>query len=807
MRPPAIACLYLSCVFLLSLTREAIANSDYVWPLPLERALSSTFGETRPPGKAPPAAFHAGIDLKTWGKNGYEVRALADGHIMRLRTSPWGYGRVIYQRLRDGRIAVYAHLEAFAQPMAARVEESQQQSQRYTTDLWLEPDEVVIERGQVIAWTGKSGAGPPHLHLELRNSDNVPINPLTHSFQVRDTTPPTIRSIAFVPLGSHSTVDGNHDPVTVDLRWDGKRGLYLSGSRIPVVSGAIGIAVRGHDRADLADNRLAPYRNDLLVDGELILSAIYEQVPYSDAFQANMDRMRLGTGTYATLYRLPGNRLGFYRTASSGPTAGTGLSHQGVLLCGETAIGESAPDGATRLDKGQHKVEVVSLDASGNSRSARVSFIVDAPPRIVSTRVVREKDGAFLEAELSDADDDLLKVTLALAEAGGGWKTVSAQTLVASSGPFTWPLPDSGRMARLSVEDSVGAGTFRTHSTATPKASPKRGAEQPNLTIQQSHFHDYVEFRIEADEFLTAPPALLWHSFAAAKGELRQVGLKEYRAVIRFEPAAAFRASGPMLGAAPVDADELDIAIEARGAETGARLFQTAALNATPVDAASAAVISFHQGATRLSFPQGSVYQTIYPQSEQIRLRTATTDDPGNDLDSAYRFGPTGVTFNHKVSISIRIPDEVDDPEKMAVYVDHSGEGKWAFTGRELEVDEVGRYVSASVRSFGRQYALRADRRAPEISKLRPADGAVVRADQGLHLSASIRDEDSGIGLEEDIAMLLDGQRLISVYDPDADLVEFRSKARQQPGVYELVVKVRDQCGNEATKISSFTIK
>jgi len=158
------------------------AEPGYIWPLTIKPALSSTFGETRS------TAFHAGIDVKTWGKTGYPVQAIADGHIMRVRTSPWGYGRAVYQRLADDRIAVYAHLESFASPLAARVWEAQVDKGQYTVDLWFKPDEIPIRQGQVIAHTGQSGAGPPHLHLELRSPDNVPINPLTCGYSVEDAT-------------------------------------------------------------------------------------------------------------------------------------------------------------------------------------------------------------------------------------------------------------------------------------------------------------------------------------------------------------------------------------------------------------------------------------------------------------------------------------------------------------------------------------------------------------------------------------------------------------------------------------------
>ena len=83
---------------------SAASEPPLLWPLDLDPALSSTFGETRS------SAFHAGIDLKTWGRTGREVRAVAAGHVMRVRTSPWGYGRALYQKLSDGRIVVYAHL-------------------------------------------------------------------------------------------------------------------------------------------------------------------------------------------------------------------------------------------------------------------------------------------------------------------------------------------------------------------------------------------------------------------------------------------------------------------------------------------------------------------------------------------------------------------------------------------------------------------------------------------------------------------------------------------------------------------------
>ena len=160
-----------------------------------------------------------GIDFKTWGRTGYEVRAVDEGYIMRVRTSPWGYGRAVYQRLADGRTAVYAHLSAFVGPARERIEVAQRTAQRYSMDLWFKEGEIPVRRGDVIALSGESGAGPPHLHFELRNEDNKPINPLLKDYAVDDTTPPVMRRIGLVPIDGTSRINGRNALASFALRW------------------------------------------------------------------------------------------------------------------------------------------------------------------------------------------------------------------------------------------------------------------------------------------------------------------------------------------------------------------------------------------------------------------------------------------------------------------------------------------------------------------------------------------------------------------------------------------------------------
>ena len=288
-----LASLLRCAALLLAAAGVAVADSDLAWPLTLQRALSATFAETRS------TAFHAGIDLKTWGKTGYEVHALADGYIMRLRTSPWGYGRVVYERLVDGRIVVYAHLESFAPAIADRVRAAQRETQRYSVNLSLAAGEIPVRKGEVIARSGQSGIGFPHLHLELRDADNVPINPITQGgLTVADQTPPTIRRIALTPVGLASGVEGSHQPQSVAVRWHPERGRFEAVETV-TAHGTIGVSVLGYDRAEAANNKLAPFSNRLIVDGETALTAVYERVPYGDALPDRAGPSGAGRGRKA----------------------------------------------------------------------------------------------------------------------------------------------------------------------------------------------------------------------------------------------------------------------------------------------------------------------------------------------------------------------------------------------------------------------------------------------------------------------------------------------------------------------------
>lgn len=735
---------------------------------------------------------------------------------MRLRTSPWGYGRVVYQRLTDGRIVVYAHLESFATASDDRVRAAQRETQRYTVDLWLSETEIPVRKREVIGRTGQTGTGFPHLHLELRDADNVPINPLTRGgFTVADRTPPTIRRIALTPVGPTSGVDGGHQSVSVAVRWHAGRGRFEAVKKV-TAHGTIGVSVLGYDRAEAADNKLAPLSNHLIVDGKSVLKAVYERVPYGDAYQVGLDRLVLGGSetkpdVYFNLFRRRGNRLSFYRTEC---------------------------DGLLRLKPGSHVIEVLSADAAGNESRARMRLLIDEPPRIVSARIVEAGGRLFLEADVTDAEDGDLAMKVEERAPAGKWREIQAQQVSVGAGPFTWELGGTtepggeGAVWRLTVKDSAGQIAFRTFdrsgggsalvvsppTTGVDKLSVQpqaHGSDDPELSVERQVHADFVDLLIRSERMLAeAPRVSVWgeeRPWASSGGtsereilSIVQTGLKQYAVTVQ---VAAFAASA----GSQKDTDEAGTAgwrrsdarmvvVEIRAtAPNGSVTRRRIQLRGDRVAPGEARALAFGGGEAVLSFGATSVYEPFTPQGELF-------EPQGNEQLAStpvgYAFGPESLSFNRRVKVALRLPREgMGRPEKLAVYAG-GGDGKWVFLGNELDV--VGGQVSARVRQLGR-FALLADERPPTVKVTNPRSGSVTAGRRPL-LAARVQDSGSGIGREEDVIMALNGQRLISVYDPEAHRVEFQVEEELAPGEYQLEVTVRDRCGNEARSSSSFRV-
>ena len=347
---------------------------EYVWPTDASQLFSSSFAESRG------GRFHAGVDVKTWGVTGYPIYAVRDGHISRIRVSPFGYGRALYLTLDTGEIVVYGHLEKFNDEIEVYVKAEQKKRNNYDIQLYPAQSQFPVKQGDLIALSGDSGVGYPHLHFEMRDAASNPINPLLKGYTVIDNIPPRITKILLQPLDALSSVDGDFKPklfwpVTFDNQ------SYRINDPI-VVSGRIGFGIGTFDQMDSVNNKFGTYRNELYINDTLVFSTQYDKFSYAINNHFNLDRdyrqRMYGNGYIYNLFRDYSNKLSFYssRELYAGVLDFKNGSHLHTSAIEPADIVE-IPPGVSKLDNSSHTFKISVQDYWGNRSEITGRLIVD----------------------------------------------------------------------------------------------------------------------------------------------------------------------------------------------------------------------------------------------------------------------------------------------------------------------------------------------------------------------------------------------------------------------------------------------
>lgn len=166
--------------------------------------------------------FHSGLDIRTYGKTGYNVYAPEDGYVSRIKVQAYGGGKNLYITHPNGYTTVYMHLERYCGEIEKWVKQYQYANQVYEFDYTFQKPKIYVKKGDTIALSGESGSvAGPHLHFEVRNSKTEnPINPLRF-FDVEDTIPPYIESLAITPL-KKASVNSSSNTYTWQINKDKK---------------------------------------------------------------------------------------------------------------------------------------------------------------------------------------------------------------------------------------------------------------------------------------------------------------------------------------------------------------------------------------------------------------------------------------------------------------------------------------------------------------------------------------------------------------------------------------------------------
>ncbi|MDZ7934446.1 MAG: M23 family metallopeptidase [Emticicia sp.] len=330
-----------------------------------QASLSGGFGDLRT------NHFHAGVDIRTGGVEGYQVYAAAEGYVSKIRVMRGGYGNVIYITHPNGYTTVYGHLKNFNARIEQYVREQEYNQQSWDIELSPSPYDLPVRKGEIVAIGGNTGAsGGPHLHFEIRDEAENAINPLKFGFwEIQDSQAPVIERVILKTLNAYSRVNGEFGRVSIAPTRTAD-GNYS----IPTVikaHGTIGLELNAYDRSQTSPFRLGVTNVEVKIDGNTSYKLNLEKMPFDVSKDINVHidyEIAESNGVkIQKCYVADGNRLSIYETDQN----------QGKIII---------------RDKEIHRVLVEVKDTYGNTSTTSFSIQGDQPNEVYAAELAEESN-------------------------------------------------------------------------------------------------------------------------------------------------------------------------------------------------------------------------------------------------------------------------------------------------------------------------------------------------------------------------------------------------------------------------------
>ena len=272
-------CIIFQLIFTPLFAQDSYPDDYFGNPLEIGPILAGTFAELRS------NHFHGGLDIKTQQREGLNVLATAEGYISRIKISPWGYGKAIYIQHPNGYTTVYGHLKELAPELEAYVKAQQYKKEKFAIELFPPSDSLNVTKGQLIAYSGNTGgSGGPHLHYEIRDSRQHPMNPMLFGFNIKDSIRPTVNAVYGYSLTDSSQVNNHNNRVKLKLI-KGEDGNYLA--ETVYASGIISFGVNTYDKQNLAHNKNGVFNVKTYINGKLNYELDFKKFSFDESRHLN----------------------------------------------------------------------------------------------------------------------------------------------------------------------------------------------------------------------------------------------------------------------------------------------------------------------------------------------------------------------------------------------------------------------------------------------------------------------------------------------------------------------------------------
>ncbi len=708
---------------------------NYVWPTDASKYLTSAFAEFRP------RHYHAALDIKTWNRTGYRVFAIDDGYIFRVRVGSFGYGRAIYLKLRDGRIVVYGHLQRFIRKLQNYTDSLRLARQKYVLDQYLKPGQFPVRRGQLIAFSGETGIGVPHLHFEMRDAKNRPINPLKfYRERLRDTIPPALSRLAVIPLSAKTFINFEPDTLLLDIPRQKKAVLtdpvYLTGKAY--------LALKASDRADGVNNRFGIYEFEMFVNDSLVYTARFDRFSYAQnpliELDKNFSLKRRGSGVFQNLYRMPANGLEFY---------------------GNTAVGGGALT-ANNLKYGRNQLRIRAADYFGNSSELSLAVIYYPEETVQTYGLTRLGKRILFNVK---SRNPLHHIDLSFQRAGEtAWISGMPYELRDMKKVFTeyhYFLSagnDSlGKISRLMITPFISEKV-----PLVPRILELQKAANQSDPAVPPHAHFFgsrVGLLLPADypEMKNMPGIERYHLKSGREYDLLpqnwQSSLERVKK-FRGKPLLSFLSRWKMI-------------------RPGVR-----------------AVLASEDTVLQISFSPNSVYDTLY--SAIFTRSFSNTPETGKSLLPVYDVRPFDRPLRNGATLRLTLPDRLKARPGLGVYYLDQKKG-WLFL--PTRIDSANHTFQTRVLSL-EKFTLFQDTVPPEIHLLNRMPGKTLRPGN-KSIRFKVEDKVSGIMKERQITVRIDGKWSLFEYDPEEDEVSIWPSYLPR-GSHVIEIQAADNVGNTA---------
>ncbi|MFC1509346.1 M23 family metallopeptidase [Candidatus Omnitrophota bacterium] len=729
--------------FLIVLVISAVSShaENLIWPIDAPHSITSSFGEPRP------GRFHYGLDFRSGGVTGKKVFTLGDGYISRVRTSPFGYGKVLYITLKSGQILVYAHLSGFLPEIEKQLFEKRIEQKTYSVELWPKPNEFPVTKGQVIAYSGDTGGGAAHLHLEVRTKDNLPLNPLDYGIQARDTIPPEIQAVVFFPLDNESSVDGF--PVE---RWYDPETLK---SAAPSLHGRIGVAVPVWDRINNSRNKLGIYTISLDVDSTEVFSKYYKKISYNINHTGALDYLpgyrNGGNGYLSALFKRHGNKADFY-------------------------TGDGILNTTTDELPGRHMLAIKADDHEKNTTVCSFPVVYGKPPAFEQCGY-NGSDAIRITGNHSDGTID--NVVLWRYDNEKSWVIDRLFPVNNQRCDIEIPLPENptAYKAFLNGEDSINSVPcyFGFH--------PQNADSTTNLKVMPELRHNSILVRIHSSAPISSLPVMhVEENGVIAGGFISTVP----------ESDNSWIASLPL-----PDGNKTVMRIKASAFDQRLNtVWDIATISFTGAGLQETTTVVAPDSLFSVTIDPGSLYRPFPVSVDTVDTKEIQLSNSLKRVSKVYR-----VTFGDyplKGAAKVRLIPDSEPPKGAALFSSSNGK-TWNFESNHWD----GTAFTGTAGSSGKLAVLR-DTFVPYVKVLSPKPGRSIRNRRPL-LKAFI--EDKGSGIDSDIiVMSIDNIPVYGEYDYEAHTIMYRLRNTLSLGEHTVVLKVSDNVGNVKTRSWKFKI-